>query len=85
MVKKKANVSIDEWLEGGVFLLGTSPTTTVTAAEGPAPSNIPAAEVVPELVLVEPVTTPVANVAVPREEEANLFWTLLEQSGYERW
>ena len=91
MVKRKANVSIDEWLEGGVSIPGTSPTTTVTAEEEPTPSNIPtlpntpATEVVTESVPVEPVAIPVVNVAIPGEEEANWFWALLEQSGYERW
>ena len=97
MVKRKANVSIDEWLEGGVSIPGTSPTTTITAEEEPTPSNIPApanipvlpntpaTEVVTESVPVEPVAIPVANVAIPGEEEANWFWALLEQSGYERW
>ena len=44
MVKKKTNVSIDEWLEGGVFPPGTSPTATVTAEEGSVTLNIPIAE-----------------------------------------
>ena len=41
MVKRNANVSIGEWLEGGVSLLGTSPTNNVMAEEEPTPSNIP--------------------------------------------
>lgn len=45
-------------------------------------TNIP---VVGSLLVAAQLTTSVANVAVPREEEANWFWTLLEQFGYERW
>ena len=97
MVKRKANVSIDEWLEGGVSPPGTSPAATVaaeegsctlnipTVEEGPVPAHIPAAEVIHGPVPAEPVTTPVVDVAAQEEGEDHWFWTLLEQAGYERW
>ena len=85
MVKRKANVSIDEWLRGGTSLPNTNQADTVIAEERLVPSNDPTAEVVVELVPVGPIITPVTNVAVSVEEEAHWFWALLKESGYERW
>ena len=59
MVKRKASVSIDEWLGEGVFPPRTSITATVeaeggsvtpnlpTAEEGPVTTHLPVAEVIP--------------------------------------
>ena len=97
MVKRKASVSIDEWLGEGVFPPRTSTTATVeveggsvtpnlpTAKEGHVTTHITVAEVIPGLVSTEHVATPGANVAAQGEGEDHWFWALLEQTGYERW
>lgn len=84
MVKRKANISIDEWLEGGVSTPETSQATAAAAKEESAQTHGPAAEVAPEPAPAEPVIVAVADVAVQGEEESNWFWVLLEQSVYER-
>ena len=100
MVKRKANVSIDDWLEEGVSLPRTSPVATITVEEGPAPagppihapipapSSPPAAPHTPANEVTAgsvPVATMGDDVAVNQEEVAEWFWNLLAQSGYERW
>ena len=85
MVKRKANVSIDEWLEGGGSRPETNQAGAAAAEEKPARINELDAEVVPKPIPAESVATAAADVAVQGEEEAHWFWDLLEQSGYERW
>ena len=103
MVKRKANVSIDDWLEEGASLPRTSPATIATVEERPVPADTPvhvstpvpvsppattptpANEVMAGSVPVEPVAATGDDVDVNHEEAAEWFWTLLAQSGYERW
>ena len=94
MVKRKAAVSIDEWLGGGTSIPLDSPTATVAAKGNPAASSDPTVEVTfsistPEVsnesVPAGPVTVPAAEVVVSVEDEDHWFWALLEKVGYERW
>ena len=85
MIKKKTNVSIDEWLEGGSPQLETIPVVTTVAEERPILVGGPAAEVVVTPLPDEPVVTVGADVAASGEEENSWFWELLVLSGYKRW
>ena len=80
MVKKKTDVSIDEWLGGGTSLLVTNHVVIATVEEKPISSSDPTSEetsnnltakVVPEPVPVGLVIAPVTNVAVSVEEEGH--------------
>ena len=94
MVKRKAEVSIDEWLTGGTPIPVDSSTATVAAeVKLLAPrdptvevaSTNPAREAATVPVSAEPVIAPVTKGAVSIEDEGHWFWALLEESGYERW
>ncbi len=85
MVKRKPNVSIDEWLEEGGSRLETNQSVAAVAEERPVQVDEPVAEVVIDPIPAEPVATAAADVAVQGEEEDSWFWDLLELSGYERW
>lgn len=97
MVKRKAEVSADEWLGQGVILAGSTTTTTdeapveqsrnpystliVTNSEA-QPEQSAAAELVVEPILVEGNQSQVTEV----ESEAHAWlWSILEHAGYERW
>lgn len=85
MVKRKANVSIDEWLAEG---WSRSETTQVVAAiveGGPVYVTEPVAEVIIEPTPVEPVATVTGEVVAQGEDESSWFWELLALSGYEIW
>ena len=83
--QRKANVSVDEWLEGGGSRLETTPVATAAAEERPVLVGGPIAEVAVAPVPAEPVVTAMTDVAAQGEEEDSWFWDLLELSGYERW
>ena len=94
MVKRKADVSIDEWLGGGTSLPVANQAATIAAEEKPASSSDPTAEVTSNSLTAEvvtapvptgPVIAPVTDVAVSVEDEGHWFWALLEESGYKRW
>ena len=93
MVKHKAGVSLDEWLEQGAILVETSTTKKADVpVEQPGTSNFAitsldsgshaeqpaAAELVAGPLLAE------GNQSQVTESEAHAwFWSLLEQAGYE--
>ena len=85
MVKRKAEVSIDEWLNER----GTQPANCpkiAAAAEGTPTRVDPAVTTaVTGLSPVEPVNQAAADVATPVEEDAGWFWELLKAAGYEIW
>ena len=94
MVKRKAEVSLEEWLREGPSSPETGPTATVAAEGTPSASNnptveanrpIPTPEVPTEPVPAGPVTAPAAERGVSVEDKDHWFWVLLEESGYERW
>ena len=85
MVKRKADISLDEWLERGTAIPGASHTNVAAATESPVKANCPTAEAVPHTVTVEPVTTTCSGSTDQGEGAAEWFWALLELSGYERW
>ncbi len=85
MVKRKAEVCIDEWLrERGTQTVHCSEIAAV-AEESPAIVDQPCTTAVTEPVPVEPVNQVAAEVAPPVEEEAGWFWELLRAAGYEVW
>ena len=85
MVKRKAEVSIDEWLGERGTQPDNCPEITVVAGGGPTRVNTPVATAVTGPAPVEPVNQAAADVATPVEEEARWFWELLEAAGYEIW
>lgn len=85
MVKRKADISLDEWLERGTTIPGASHTNAAAANEEPVRANCPIAETVPQTVTTEPVTTTGVDSTDQGEGAVEWFWALLELSGYERW
>ena len=98
MVKRKANVSVDDWLGERVTPSRIIPATTVAVEEEltstsqpvPVPTTVPAS--VPVAINpqtneapAEPVAATCGDVAVNQGEAAEWFWELLAQAGYERW
>ena len=94
MVKRKAEVDINKWLEGR-NPVPTDCSTVAIAAEGePAASGNPTIQVTspsstpgssPIPVPAEPVVVPIVEVMASTEDEGHWFWALLEECGYERW
>lgn len=85
MVKRKVDMSLDEWLERGVVSSHTSHVHTKATMESRTldqPSTVSEAqtEVKAQLATGGP-----ADVAESEGDNSNWFWLLLEQSGYERW
>ena len=98
MVKRKANVSVDDWLGERATPSRIIPSTpaaveeelTPTSLPVPVPTTTPASAPVAanpptNEVPAEPVATTVGDVAVGQGEAAEWFWELLAQAGYERW
>ena len=85
MVKRKAEVSIDEWLGERGIQPDNHPGITAVAEEGSTRVDTPVATVLAEPATAEPVNQAQADVAAPGGEEAEWFWELLEVAGYERW
>ena len=82
MVKRKADINLEKWLaKGTVAPEASSNAASVPKAE-PAQADSPTAEVVAKRVALP---TPVADVANQGEGDSDWFWSILEQSGYERW
>ena len=76
MVKRKAEVSVDEWLGRGAASADErrdNVAVTSTAEEGPIEGKT-------ELGTNTPV-----DVAQPQDDSSEWFWLLLESTGYERW
>ena len=85
MVKRKAANSLDEWLsEGDLASAAKQPNTEITTEPCTTPPP-PTAEIVQPQVASEPSLVVTAKVDITEDEAANWFWSLLEQSGYERW
>ena len=84
MVKRKAAISLDEWLvERRVVLEVQQPEAGV--ATGPCINpHSPVAKTVPPQEVNELITGFPAEVDITEEEAANWFWSLLEQAGFER-
>lgn len=94
MVKRKASVSIDEWLGEGTPLPAANQSVVVAAEAKPVPPNDPTAEVVSHSLIAEVViesapaglvVAPTLDVAASVEDEGHWFWALLAEVGYERW
>ena len=85
MVKRKAEVSIDEWLRERGTQPDNCPEITAAAEGVPTRVDTPVATAVTESSPVELVSQAAADVATPIEEEAGWFWELLKAVGYEVW
>ena len=98
MVKRKANVSVDDWLGERVTPSRLIPSTPAAVEEELTTTNLPAlvpttipasAPVVANPptndVPAEPVAATGGDVAVSQGEAAKWFWELLAQAGYEQW
>ena len=94
MVKRKAEVYIDEWLEGRtpvpaecsiVAIAAEEETTTPgnPTVQATSTSSTPGPSTIP--IPAEPVVAPVVEVAMSSEDEGHWFWALLEKCGYDRW
>ena len=85
MVKRKASISLDEWLQRGVVTSGRNGHSSVAARGKGTQSNCPTAKALPQGVKGEQVTETSVDVASHVGDESSWFWALLEQAGYERW
>ena len=83
MVKHKANISVDEWLEESV---GTSQSNAIQANTNQESNLLPPPSIVVESPTEVTSRTPtVATADVPTFEDptSEWFWLLLQQTGYE--
>ena len=85
MVKRKAEVSIDEWLTERGTQPDNCPEITAAAEGIPTRVDTPVTTAVTGPTHVEPVSQAATDVATPVEEEAGWFWELLKAAGYEIW
>ena len=95
MVKRKAAISIDEWLSRATVNPADSHLTATTSTEGLAAANRFPSEVVGPTLTGEPgvnptlTGSPIPTVAEDRsrkrEDNSEWFWVLLEHARYERW
>ena len=83
MVKRKANVSLDEWLAERYCHAETTQSVTAAGEEETVAVPEPVAEVATEPTPVEQVATVTGEVAVQSEDVASWFWDLLATAGYE--
>ena len=85
MVKRKAEISLDEWLEWAPVPSEVIDTSTNAAANSEVPKpNSTTATSLSEVKVEAAVNTP-ADVAPTESDTHEWFWLLLKQSGYERW
>ena len=97
MVKRKADISLDEWLVRGVRSDEPTITPAIAASdERPSDSSIEEAEVVTGPTTAQPATSELVTEtlrlrgdrlqAARKEGDVHeWFWLLLEQCGYECW
>ena len=85
MVKRKANISLNEWLEQRVEVDGESVALVAAAREEVVQTNCPTTEVSAQGVIVAQGAMASAEVASHVDEVDTWFWNLLEMAGYERW
>lgn len=97
MVKRKAEISLDEWLVQSARL-GSPPTKETTEAptaqshaQCPTPEKAPSDFETHQPIAAEPRVIPTtegdekAQVTRAEGEAHEWFWKLLEQAGFERW
>ena len=85
MVRKKADINLEEWLGRAAAPSEAKnlDTTAVKSDEVPKPSST--AERSPSKGKDELVTRTPADVAQTESESSEWFWVLLKQAGYEKW
>ena len=85
MVKRKADISLDEWLASGHETSGSNSVATAAVVIEAVQAEGLTVTVVVDQPMTEPVPVPTENVASYDEGDSTWFWALLELSGYERW
>lgn len=95
MVKRKANISVDEWLERGRAISKATQPAAAAAGHETDESSQRSAEVAtatgtdeqvaPPTKEVEQIPATTTDLAEPVEGTADWFWALLAQTGYETW
>ena len=85
MVKRKADVSLDEWLMSRVNAPEPQLVVEVAAKEGIAAVEDSTTIEVQSAATVEPVTEDNVDVAASEHDTSDWFWSLLEHLGYELW
>ena len=92
MVKKKANVHIEDWLgeRASPSLTANGPTVPVPSpisvpASPPVAPNVSASEVTAGSEPAEPVAPTGDDMATNHKEAAEWLWGLLAEAGYELW
>lgn len=83
MVKQKAEINLDEWLEMGVLSAETNRVNVAAATAEKVSTSMPTVVGVPLKEKANLLPNTPADVA--ESESSEWFWVLLEQSGYERW
>ena len=85
MVKRKAEISLDEWLERGASAAEVKSGHKAAVTSEAVTNPIPTAKEVPSEGKVEVAASVPTDVAPTDSDEHKWFWRLLELSGYERW
>ena len=85
MVKRKANVSLDDWLMSRVAAPKPQLIVKVATEEGIAVVEDSTTPEVQSAATVEPVTENNADVAASEHDASEWLWSLLESLGYELW
>ena len=83
MVKRKAETNLDEWLERGALYAEANRVRVAAATVKEVSEPSPTAVTGP--LSREATLLPTVPADVAEREDAEWFWALLEQSGYERW
>ncbi len=85
MVKRKAEIDLDEWLRLVPTLSRMETANPNTLENGVVLDPTPIVETNP--LVMEAKLTPTLPVdgTAPQEDNIEWFWLLLEQSGFERW
>ena len=84
MVKRKADISLDKWLERGIAVPETAQPDILAAIEEPVNTNCLTAEAASIPLPTESVITPSVEPGDQSEAAVEWFRSLLELAGYER-
>ena len=85
MVKKKAEIDLDEWLRWVPALARMEDTLATPAEIEMVPNTTPVAKISTANVEAGAATSQLAGTSSSKEEDNEWFWVLLELSGHERW
>ena len=85
MVKRKAEIDLDEWLRWVPTLARMEDTLATPAEIEVVPNTTPVAEVSTANVEAGAATSQPVGTSSSQEEDNEWFWVLLELAGHERW